>query len=580
MSDDSYKNFLDVIQTDFLEEATYLLDQCEESYLKLEKPEVRQDELRKIFWFCHFLKGAGVSIGYSDLSEVALIVEDLLCILLAKSQVVDSKIISVLLKVGDLFKSRINALKDKVDIPWDHKLVTDEVKQLIKKLGGSSITIQETNMLFNGMKPTSSLELPKLTEKVANFFSETKGASGSVKIDTDRIDAVLDIVGELVVLKSQLINETQKYHTNLKLNSLVALVEKSIRELQNKSLGLRMMPMRHLFLKTQRVVRDLSVKLDKPVDFEMSGEDTEIDRAMVDFLADPLLHIIRNAIDHGVEAPRIRQNIGKTPQGKITLSARQLGGRVLISISDDGGGIHRDKILKRVREKKLVPENINLDAMNNQEVYQFIFATGFSTAEFVSEISGRGVGMDVVRSNIEKLKGEIEIKTEVGKGTTFIISIPLTTSITDGMQIISGGQAYILPLDVIRELVDLKIEAVTHMHNGQEVLNVRGKCLPILDLGWQLRSNGILKGYDAETVGPSTTDKSNDTIVVVESNQGLIALRVESVIGQVQVVLKSLGGYFNESQGVVGASILSDGKVALVLDVDHLKYESPFQEAA
>lgn len=575
MADEMENNFLKLIQKDFLEEAIYLLDQCEDSYLKLEQKKTRDIELRKIFWFYHYLKGAGVAIGYSDMSEFALVLEDFLCILLAKPELVDNKIISILFKVGDLFKRRINALVNGIDEEWPKQEAMSEVKDYITKLGRSSITIQESNVGFQGLKATSSLELSKITEKVSQFFGDTKGGTGSVKVDAERIDAVLDIVGELVVLNSQLINETQKYQTNLKLNGLVILVEKAIRELQDKALGLRMMPLRYLFLKTQRVVRDLSVKLDKPVDFEMQGEDTEIDRAMVDFLADPLLHIMRNAVDHGLELPNVRGEIGKSPRGRISLMARQLGGRVIITISDDGGGIHREKILKRVREKNLVTENADLDRLSDQEVYQFIFLTGFSTAEFVSEISGRGVGMDVVKSNIEKLKGDIQIKTEIGKGTSFIISIPLTTSITDGMLVVSDGQSYILPLDTIRELVDLKYQTTVSMHNGREVINVRGRLLPVVDVAKQLRIQGIYANTDQQYGEWKSNDSKSrsSSIVVVESDVGLVALRVDLVLGQVQVVLKSLGDYFSESAGVAGiagASILSDGKVALVLNVDQL----------
>jgi two-component system chemotaxis sensor kinase CheA len=573
MADKIESNFLDLIQKEFLEEVIYLLDQCEDSYLKLEQSTNRDIELRKFFWFYHYIKGAGIAIGYKDISELALVLEDLLSILLAKPELVDHKLIAILFKAGDLFKKRINALIGKVDLPWNQIEFTKEVQSCITQLGRSSITIQEDHGRFQGLKTTTSLELPKLTEKVSQFFGDTKGGTGSIKVDAERIDAVLDVVGELVVLNSQLLNETKNYQNNNKLNSLVVLFEKAIRELQDKSLGLRMMPLRHLFLKTQRVVRDLSVKLDKPVDFEMQGEETEIDRAMIDFLADPLLHIMRNAVDHGIEAPNFRTENGKLPCGKIKLLARQLGGRVIITISDDGAGIHRGKILKRVREKKLMPEHINLDLLDDQQVFQFIFLTGFSTAEFVSEISGRGVGMDVVKSNIEKLKGDIQIKSEIGRGTTFTLSIPLTTSITDGMLVETQGQSFILPLDTICELVDVKNQTLINMHNGSEVVTVRDRYIPILNIDDLLRARNPAKCY-------SLDGGQYNSIVIVESDIGLFALRVHKVVGQVQVVLKSLGSYFSEAEGVSGASILSDGKVALVLNIEQIVKQKFLKESA
>ena len=394
---------------------------------------------------------------------------------------------------------------------------------------------------------------------------ENKSSSNSVKIDVERIDAVLNMVGELVVLKSQLLNETREYHTNLKLSSLVTLFEKSIRELQDKSLGMRMTPLKSLFLKTQRVARDLSVKLNKPVEFLMSGEDTEIDRSMVEILGDPLLHIVRNALDHGIEKIDQRKTLGKKIAGTISLTAQQLGSRIIVTISDDGSGLSRDRIAKKALEKGLIPESKNIAELSNNEIYNLIFSPGFSTVEQVSEISGRGVGMDIVKTNIEKLRGSIDIKTEEGKGTVFKISIPLTTSITDGMLVKIANHLYILPLDGIRELVNFSSDSVTHMHTGRDVLNVRGKLLPILNLNQVLNCDlgSSMHSYNTE----------NDTIVVVDGQRGLIALRVNGILGQVQVVLKSLSEYFSLSQGVAGAAILGDGKVALVIDVDNLKLD-------
>lgn len=578
MSADTDLAFTEELQKDFLEETTFLLDQCEESYLKLDAEDSRAEELGKIFRLAHSMKGAGACVGFLDLSGFAHIVEDCLSMLRVHTELVSPEVITLLLKAGDAFKVRVKMLKEKSAAAWDISALSAEVKamteQLIAQINASSpVPVMATGKSQLAETPpavkASAIEIP-LAERANPGPSSNRPQSGSVKVDTDRIDAVLDCVGELVVLKSQLMNETQEYSHNLKLNALVSLMEKSIRDLQDKALGMRMTPLKSLFLKTQRIVRDLSVKLGKPVEFEMIGEDTEIDRTMVELLSDPLMHIARNALDHGIEKAESRAEKGKNARGSIRLSAQQQGGRIVVKITDDGAGIDRQRIFNKALEKGLVPSGTNIDSVEQQRIYQFIFAPGFSTAEFVSDVSGRGVGMDVVKTNIEKLRGTVEIETHPGRGTSFVISIPLTTSITDGMQVVSSGQHYILPLDGISELVDFKSEATTEMHTGGEVLNVRGKLMPLFDL------ERILGGVsDSPPIYASgLADDQNTTIVVVESAKGPRALRVGAVIGQVQVVLKTLGDYFPASRGIAGAAILGDGKVALVLDIDNLKMET------
>lgn len=551
------QSFIEEIQRDFLDETSFLLEQCEESYLKLDRPENRSEELGKIFRLAHSMKGAGASVGFIDLAEFAHVVEDCLTILRTRPELVTAEVISLLLKSGDAFRIRIQMLREKSQELWDVSALKQEFKEMNSRLGGDG--------LATCAPPTS--QVPPMTKTTAETSDsgsrqqQQKASASSVKVDTDRIDAVLDMVGELVVLKSQLINETNIYQSNLKLGTLVALMEKSIRELQDKSLGMRMTPLKSLFLKTQRVVRDLSVKLGKPVEFEMSGEDTEIDRTMVELLADPLMHLARNALDHGVEKPSIRKSKGKSEEGRICLTARQLGGRIQVTIEDDGGGVDHARILKKAFEKGLVSPERKPESFEPREIYQFMFAPGFSTAEVVSDVSGRGVGMDVVKTNVEKLKGTIDIHSAAGKGTSFVISIPLTTSITDGMQVRSAGQPYILPLEGIRELVDLDSEALTETHGGGKILNVRGKLLPVLEL------DRLLGFADSRKVGL----EAQSTIVVVECGGELFAIQVEAILGQVQVVLKALGEYFSASRGVAGAAIMGDGKVALVLDVANLQ---------
>ncbi len=579
METESDQMFMEELQRDFLDEASFLVEQCEEAYLNLDKPENRREELSKIFRLAHSLKGAGSSVGFADLSHFAHVIEDCLTILRVNPDLVDAHAISLLLRAGDAIKIRIQMLKEKSTDPWKVEELYNELKVLVGRLSGiplnvekASVAVEEVNTVVATMpdakKVITDEQLHEENKKKSNLAAAIKTHTNSVKVDTDRIDSVLNMVGELVVIKSQLMNETlHGEKSNSKLNDLVSHLDKSIRDLQERALGMRMTPLKNLFLKTQRITRDLSLKLNKPIKFEMGGEDTEIDRNMIELLGDPFMHIVRNALDHGIEKLETRVASGKPASGTIKIIAQQSGGRIIVRISDDGGGISREKIIKKALEKGLISADKIPDKMPEQEVFQYIFAPGFSTADQISDVSGRGVGMDVVKTNIEQLKGTIDIKSEIGKGTTFIISVPLTTSITEGMQVICSGQQYILPLDRIRELIDNEEEITTQLTPDKLMLKVRENILPVVDLA-QLSGHSYFASPEPTEANQS---KRNNTVIVVESSQGLLALRLNAVIGQVQVVLKPMGDYFSTCPGIAGAAILGDGKVALVLDVDNLE---------
>lgn len=387
-----------------------------------------------------------------------------------------------------------------------------------------------------------------------------------LKVDSTRVDAVLDVVGEIVVLKNQLIHsDAIRSGVDQRLNFIVDQLDKSIRDLYEKTLGIRMTPLRSLFMKLQRTVRDVSVKLQKPVDLQLLGEDTEVDRSVFELLGDPLMHMARNAMDHGIEPKEDRKAANKPEMAKLTISAKQVGGSVLIEIAEDGRGIDREKILKKAREKNLISADINTNEMSNEQVYQFLFAPGFSTAEVVTDLSGRGVGLDVVRSNIEKIKGNIRIKSELGKGTTFQISIPLTTAITDGIVVAIMGNNYMIPIHSIREIVQFTDDEVTEVANVGQVLKIRDRLTPILNLERALsmvRDMNLVKSSD-------TRVRSQKTYVVLESSQGLTALLVDDVVGQSQVVAKPLQVGHNVPE-FSGAATLGDGRTILILEPNAL----------
>jgi two-component system chemotaxis sensor kinase CheA len=304
-----------------------------------------------------------------------------------------------------------------------------------------------------------------------------------------------------------------------------------------------------------RLVRDLASKQQKQVQLVMSGEDTELDRNIVEEISDPLVHMIRNAADHGVEKPEARIAKGKPAMGTVFLRAFHQGGNIVIQIQDDGNGLNKERLLAKARERGIIKPN---ETLPDKEIWDLIFAAGFSTAEVISDISGRGVGMDVVRQNIEKLRGKVEIDTAPGEGTTFTIYLPLTLAIIDGMIVSVGGERYIIPTLSVRESFRPKPEMISSVHERGEMVNVRGRLSPLLRL------------YHYLDQPPKVTDPSEAIIVVVESGQQTRCLMVDELLGKQEVVIKSLGGALKKNNALAGGAVLGDGRVGLILNVDAL----------
>jgi two-component system chemotaxis sensor kinase CheA len=398
-----------------------------------------------------------------------------------------------------------------------------------------------------------------------------KAATSSIKVDTGRVDSVLDAVGELVVLKNQIVHdESIRSGGNLRLAAIVDQLDKTVRELYDKTLSIRMTPLKSLFLKIQRIVRDVSLTLHKPVDLQLIGEETEVERTVFELLGDPLVHLVRNAMDHGIEKPELRQERGKPATAKVVVSAKQTGGTVTIEIVDDGGGINRERVLQKAIEKNLIPHGVDPQSMPDEQVFQFIFAPGFSTAEKVSDLSGRGVGLDVVRSNLEKINGKIDIRSKMGVGTTFRLSIPLSTAITDGIVVAIEGAKYILPIYSIREIVRAVPKDYTHLSSAGKVVKIREVLLPVIDIrktigkiNWdQINS----MKYQTHNEKDSLRARREETmLIIIESIHGMMALPVDEVIGQAQVVVKPISAG-HEIPEVAGAAILGDGRTVLILD--------------
>ncbi len=382
----------------------------------------------------------------------------------------------------------------------------------------------------------------------------------SIRVDLERVDRLVNVVGELVIAQSMVMQDILSRTTDMDFAQMRSLEDFTFRtrELQEGVMAIRMQAVKSVFSRMPRIVREISKKLDKKIRLEMSGERTEVDKTVIEELADPLVHMIRNALDHGIEMPDVRRKAGKPEEGCIHLSAEHRGGRIVITIEDDGKGIDVDAILSKAIERALVTEE-GAKAIPEQEIYQFIFAPGFSMAAGVSDISGRGVGMDVVRQNILNLGGRVSIESELGKGTKFTLTLPLTLAVLDGMLIAVGPERYIVPVTSIIETLRPEQKDVRRLSEGFDVLTVRGEVVPLIYI------------YAAFGLANGAKDPCKGLVIVVETETGRkVGLVVNELIGQQQVVIKSLEENYDSIKGVSGATILGDGKVALILDVDGL----------
>jgi two-component system chemotaxis sensor kinase CheA len=337
------------------------------------------------------------------------------------------------------------------------------------------------------------------------------------------------------------------------LNGLGQL-ERNTRDLQEAVMSIRMMPIGFVFSRFPRVVRDLAGKLNKQVELRTLGEGTELDKGLIEKITDPLTHLVRNSLDHGIESPERRIAAGKAPKGVITLQASHQGGNIVIEVADDGAGLDREKILAKARERGL-PVN---DAMSDNEVWQLIFEPGFSTAEAVTDVSGRGVGMDVVRRNIQAMGGQVEISSAAGQGSRVTIRLPLTLAILDGMSIAVGGEIFIVPLAYISESLQPKPEDVKTVAGKGRVVHVRGEYLPLIAL------------HEVFGLEPHTTEPHEGILVLLETDGKKAALFVDELVGQHQVVIKSLESNYRKVPGISAATIMGDGRVALILDIGAL----------
>ncbi|TVV45314.1 chemotaxis protein CheA [Thalassolituus sp. C2-1] len=424
--------------------------------------------------------------------------------------------------------------------------------------------VAESAVSTDSTEPVSAVIPDKVSEALsasaaqqAKPAARTAGKSNepsSIRVSIDKVDSLINMVGELVITQSMLGQLGQDFDMSrlARLQEGLTQLEQNTRELQESVMKIRMMPISFAFSRFPRLVRDLGGQLGKQVNLVMLGENTELDKTVMEKIGDPLVHLVRNSLDHGLETTEQRLAAGKPGEGTITLNAYHQGGNIVIEVKDDGAGLNEERILNKARQKGLVPETQEL---SSEEIHQLIFLPGFSTADVVSDISGRGVGMDVVRRNIAELNGSIEVKSKRGKGSTFIIRLPLTLAILDGQLVKVKDETYIFPLVSIVESIQLQKRSLNHVTGSQYVMKLRDEYIPIvrLDELFNLRA--------------SDDEFENPMLVVVEGDNEKVGIVVDDLLGQQQVVIKSLEQNYKRVTGISGATILGDGTVALIIDV-------------
>ena len=394
-------------------------------------------------------------------------------------------------------------------------------------------------------------------KKGATKKALSSGESTSIRVGIDKVDGLINLVGELVITQSMLSRFGKDFDFSLldDLRNGLAQLERNTRELQENVMQIRMLPIKFSFSRFPRLVRDLCQKLNKKVNLELLGEQTELDKTVLEKIGDPLVHIVRNSLDHGIESPKERREAGKDETGTLTLNAFHAGGNIVIEVQDDGAGINRDKILSKAIEQGLVSES---DDLSDDEINNLIFHPGLSTAKEVSDVSGRGVGMDVVRRNIMDLGGTVGIHSKPGLGSTLTIRLPLTLAILDGQLVTVNDNIYIIPLVSIIESIQCDAASVNNLAEGAELYRVRDEYIPVIRL------------REAFALGGERCDLTEGLLVVVEAEGTRIGLLVDELLGQQQVVIKSLETNFRQVPGLTGATILGDGTVALILDIPGL----------
>ena len=609
------EDFEKELKLDFLEEATQLLESTEQAFLQLEDDLHNKELIDEIFRFAHNLKGTSRAVGFGVVAEFTHEVENLILKIKQDEIEINGQVVSVLLECNDHISTMIDTLKEDFDATFESQALINQIltaingdliaeeeetgaeeapveeyvaddelinQELLAELEGLNIpdadsfgedtepvqaveepvagapepeVVASEEAPLDGMNvfegktniteekaapaPATKKEAPKKADPKKPVLKEEKRVEKdeTIRVSLSRVETLNNSVGELVILQSVL--EQQKYveiKDELAIKS-IAQLSKLCKEIQDISMSLRMVPVKATLQKMSRIIRDTSKALNKKVQLTLKGEETEIDKTVLELLADPLVHIVRNAVDHGLEDTADRAGVGKQEKGQVVIEAYHEGNNLVIDVKDDGKGINPDIIRKKAIEKGILKETSN---MPDQEVIQLIFHAGFSTKEQVSEVSGRGVGMDVVKTNIEKLSGSVRVVTNLGKGSTFKIVLPLTMAIIDGMIVRVGEEKFVVPISQVQESLKPQEEDLHFATGLGDCLNLRGQILPVKMVSELLK------------LKKEKSPIHEQIVIIAKSKEGLLAVAVDDIIQQQQVVIKKLGCEIKDQKGFMG----------------------------
>ena len=600
------------VKLDFLAEALQLLDDAEQAFLALESDKNNSNLMNEIFRLAHNLKGTSRAVGFGDVAEFTHEMENLILQLKEGRIEISDQVVTLLLECNDRVSVMIKMLNLDLDARFDSTDIIAKIHMALKgefssestsgKLTSNdeedmsfseSISAEDIALLENFQSDLNSPEVamsdeqkesrtqsffpgeiakpvaevseekmaPKLVEKIVEKVPEImeskkvalpKGVEDdSIRVSLARVEMLNNVVGELVIIQTVL-NQHRNEVKNPLIHKSLSQLEKLSKEIQTISMSLRMIPLKQTLQKMQRIVRDTSKSLDKKVHLELIGEETEIDKTVLEHLADPLVHIVRNAVDHGLESTEDRLKNGKSEAGNVSIKAFHEGNNLVIEIRDDGKGIDPKIIREKAIEKKVISANA---IMSDEDLVNLIFHPGFSTKTEVSEISGRGVGMDVVKTNIEKLSGEVKIHTELGRGSVFKVVLPLTLAIIEAMVTQVGNERYIIPLGQVYESLSPTPDLVHHVNGVGDCLKLRGEVIPMFRISQALQR-------------PHKERPACEQIaIIVHSDDRNFAVLVDDILHQQQVVIKKLGDEIKNQKGFMGSSILGDGRPAFILDL-------------
>lgn len=572
----------------FLEEAAEHMDAIEAGLLEVEADPSDTGKINELFRPFHTIKGIAGFLNLRDINRLTHEIETILDMGRKSELKITATIVDLLFAGVDVLKAQLAAIRQYMADPQGESCPQPVITAIMAKLrvatkpdaqptpqtpprpklgevlvaGGTvepqevAEALQEQMVIGPGGRKMGEILVERgavtpgqVEQALVQQATGKPATDNSIRVDTRKLDFLVDAVGELVIAQSMVSLEANQTERE-KLLRNVSQVTKIVRDVQETAMAMRMVPIGNTFQKMRRLVRDVSRKAGKNVELVISGEETELDKNVIQQISDPLVHMVRNAVDHGIETPAQRAAAGKSEQGKVWLNAYHQGDSIVVEIKDDGRGLDREKLVAKGIERGLISPDDNL---SDQQVYSLILHAGFSTAEKVTDISGRGVGMDVVRRNVEQLRGKIEIQSQLGAGSTFQIRLPLTLAIIDGMLVRVAGERMIIPTILIEQSLRPERKQVTTVQCRGAMLQVRGELCPLIQLG-------TLFGY-----GPPI-NPCEHLVVIVQCEGQKVALVVEELIGQQQVVIKTLGQRFKRVHGVSGAAILGDGRVGMILE--------------